>query len=1519
MRVVRDSDGVRETVHLRTWQPDAPLLDVLGKKAAQQEPRYMEPDEISVDGVPMAPTTRLEDAGLWEGSLVCAGPAPRPVLWPSATEPSTAPGWHIAVTGGLETGPAIPLPPRATLTVGRSPQADISVQSEAVSWVHCAFTQEGAGVRIRDTGSTNGTFVDGTPVDPHGIVVAGESSVCVGDVVVTISVLPREVPAIDAGVAQGLGSMPGPDGTVLLNRPPLPTPGPDRAADPPLITVPQPQPVPDAAPLNLLTILAPLGAAVLMVLVVGDFRFLLLSMLSPVLALGTFVEQRRRRRKQLRDEDDRFDREIAAFAAAIGSARAAERHRRRSAAPGPAIVLRQALLSSANLWQRRAGNDGFLEVRLGTGDVTWTPRLGGVADRGLHERVQRVLDASVMTEAPIIADLTDRGVLGVVGDPNGVRAFARSLVVQAAAHCGPADLAIGVWCEPGREREWEWAGWLPHTLNTAEGDGQRWLAHEPNACARMLRSIRDDPSAIGTPALLAVIDSRALTHGSDAPARDLLAGGRPVGLESGFERGVRGSGADRALLVSGIVLAQTTQDLPAVCTEVVEVGPDGSGVMRASAGERHQTEMTVSGVSVDMATLCGRHLARFEDPERTLPHGRVPSQVGLASLLTAEPLTVTRVQELWSHSSGLSTPVGLTAGGVSSIDLVRDGPHGLVGGTTGSGKSEFLRSLIVGLAVNTGPAHLNFVLIDFKGGSAFGPCDRLPHTIGTVSNLDAALAFRAVRALEAELGRRQRLFAAAGDDVDSLNAYLATNPVEPLPRLVLVVDEFAMLAKEFPEVLAALVNIATIGRTLGVHMVLATQRPAGVVTEDILANTNLRVALRVQSKDDSRSVLGTTEAAGISRQHPGRSYIRRGEGDVTAVQTALVTAPSGGSRAPRLEVAATGPFGVPLLTSVGDSGDGRPDAPTELDDIIDVLVAAHEGAGAAAPRPVWPEPLGPRVELGWLERMSLATGVSAEGELVSRQRLVPVGLADQPEHQRQIVTGWDRNAGNLLLVGIAGSGISTALASLALVLTEGAPPDALDLLCLDCGSQDLSEIAGLPHTLSYAGAGADARERQLRFIRYIATEVQRRREVPGAHRAAVVLIDGFATLRDSLQDPAGQDLFADLVRAYIEGPAVGVHFAVATTRARAVPAAMEETTPQRWVFRLPDPVAYAALGLRGGDVPAAVPGRCVDVSSKHHMQIAIPADGLGSAVERSTVSWSGFSAKTEIAAALPKRVASIVFDGLLEVGEDASRVPVGIREDTLGTAYLELYDGEHALIAGPARSGKSSLLRAIADMILRERSQGRRGLPGRPGDALQVWGVAHHRSPLTAARLDRVAIGPSDIDALLHAAERREGTLFLLVDDVERLADSAPAFERLVAAHAPGLHMIVAGQSSELRSRYGHWTTAIRASRCGVLLQPDIDYDGELLGVRIPRYSPVPLSVGRGYSCSGGRAHLLQTVAQDPGRGDASAEPPPGESEAASAASATPAASAAPTERGVRPGDGARAARRRERAYARSV
>ena len=1425
MRILIDLDERREVVDLVAWQSQATLAEFLESSGF----RAGESDTVMLDGLAVAPDTLMEELTLLEGSVLTRDPgAPVGVIS----------GWNVAVGAGLETRPAVPVPERRRLVVGRSPGADVVLPTESASWNHCTVELEGDGVRLRDSGSTNGTFVDGTKVDEAGVLITSVRTVVVGGAALNIR------PSLAEPIAPAPGSLTNltPASTAPFNRPPRP----GRPPSPEPIEPPAPKEVPAASKFNVITVVAPLIMAVVLVIVLGDMRFAMFAMLSPVMAVGMYFEQKRRRKKNLEEEEDRFTEALTDFAAQATQAAAEESARRQDTIPDPAAVIRRPALPSTLMWQRRPGAHDFLSLHIGVGDVPWKPELDTRASSRLDERVKVTLEATRMSAAPVLADLNDSGVIGIVGDREGALALARSLLTQAATHCGPADLTIGVFCDGGRELEWDWASWLPHTRQAGGAAGARWMSNQRDTSTAMLRALHDNIEGLPTATMLTVIDSEVLTEGRESPARDMLGYGRrtPGSVERVGER---------TRQVSGIVIAATADKLPAACTVVVDVAADAAATVHHPEELTQVDDVILAGLSEAQAAETARNLARFEDPELIVPGASLPPLVRLPDLLDVETLNADAVRELWANSPGLSTPIGLGENGPLSLDIVKDGPHGLVGGTTGSGKSEFLRSFVAGLAARNDPTELNFILIDFKGGAAFKACERLPHTIGTISNLDEQLADRALRALEAEMERRQRLFAEAGEDVDNLPAYLATNPAEPLPRLLLVIDEFAMLAKDFPDVLASLVSVGAVGRTLGVHMILATQRPAGVVNDDILANTNLRVALRVQSREDSTNVIGVPSAASIGRAQMGRAYVKLGQDDISPVQTALVTGRAQEAIPERVQLRDVGLFGA--ITPRTTPPPSKPSDANDLDNLIDAVVAANEQAGFAPPRQVWPEALGERVSLaGYAIAASgaptdpMARPVPDVGGVASDT--VVVALADEPDKQRQSAQGWNMAEGNLLLMGIPGSGTTTTLASIALSLAGSLDPADLDIVTLDMGSRGLSAIGELPHSVAYVGAGTGARERQVRFLRFLKTEFDRRRESQVVERRAVVLIDGLAALRDEFQDYEGQELLDDFYRVYADGPAVGMHFAVSTTRSKNVPSAIDEVTTQRWIYRLADAYDYSALGVKGKTVPAPVPGRCVDAETLLQMHIATPDHGLEQAVVEAANQWHGAHQKTDVIGELPSHVSAQTIARQMRFGGEPILIPVGIREDTLEPAVLELYEGEHAVISGPARSGKSTLLLAIAETAL--------ALPEEERPA--VWGIFDRRSPLGALGLARSAENPEEIPALLAALKLERGSVVLLIDDAERIADEDNGLATLIAAPPSGLTIVAAGRATDLRGMYGHWTKPLHKSRCGVALQPDTDYDGDLFGVKFPRTAPVAMIPGRGYAASGGEFALIHAA-----------------------------------------------------------
>lgn len=324
------------------------------------------------------------------------------------------------------------------------------------------------------------------------------------------------------------------------------------------------------------------------------------------------------------------------------------------------------------------------------------------------------------------------------------------------------------------------------------------------------------------------------------------------------------------------------------------------------------------------------------------------------------------------HSTGLQAALGTSDAGLFAVDLVADGPHAVVAGVTGSGKSELLTTWILGLCAAHPPTAVSFLLADFKGGTAFDALAGLPHVTGVITDLDGAGAHRAIQSLRAEVRWRESALAAAG--VRDIG-----DPRVGIPRLVIVVDEFAALLADQPELHAVFTDVAARGRALGMHLVLGTQRIAGVIRESLLANCPLRLSLRVTDRGDSRSVVGTDAAAEIPGGVAGRG--------VAVVRRAADPAPT------RIRVALSREEDVAAVTAV------------------------H--AAAPAPRRPWLPALADRVDLG-----DLAAAPRPEGALV-------LGLADEPDHQRQPVAALAIEDRGLLIVGGPGSGRTTAVRSLA--------------------------------------------------------------------------------------------------------------------------------------------------------------------------------------------------------------------------------------------------------------------------------------------------------------------------------------------------------------------------------------------------------------------------------------------------------------------------------------------------------
>jgi S-DNA-T family DNA segregation ATPase FtsK/SpoIIIE len=1181
---------------------------------------------------------------------------------------------------------------------------------------------------------------------------------------------------------------------------------------------------------------------------------LLFALLSPVMLLTNKMEEKRRAGKEKTRGTKEFLEALVAFRRALLTGRQTELARRRATFSDSAEVLRRAVTPSVRLWERRPGHEDFLRASVGTATQAWTPPLdspGGEHPPEVEETIQKL---GWLPNAPLAVDLTPRHTLGVVGDRRAALALARQVICQMAVHHGPADLRVAVLTDPGHAADWDWAKWLPHVRSLDESSGRHLLGAAVEDVAGILDELsaaprqspgRPDEAPEG-PVTLLVVDAPRLLEGRNSLAREVLSG--------------------EGVPACGLVLVPTADQLPALSTSVVELsGGHGAARYRQPSINLTIEDVLVAGMPEDLARQTARALSGLEDPEVPDLGADLPDGVALVDLIGGDVTPEALIQR-WKSGGRVPRmigPIGVAGDGAVEIDWVADGPHALVAGTTGSGKSEMLRSVVAGLAASLDSDHLNFVLIDYKGGSAFAQCAGLPHTVGMVTDLDEHLGARALRSLEAELHYRETRLRDAG--ASDLKQYLQDGHPEPLPRLLVIIDEFATMAAELPDFIESLVGIAQRGRSLGVHMILATQRPGGAVNDNIRANTNLRISLRVQEAAESSDIIGVPLAAQIGRRQAGRGYVRLGASDVFPFQAALVTGVTKKDETNSIGVSRLvfGPEPLKRDELPEEAKAAPPEGPSDLERLVAAAVEAARTVGLAAPRRPWPEELPPLVTLDQLVAEAGGENAAVVGVGAS------FALADEPDRQRRALFSWSPTGGNMFVCGVAGSGATTTLGTVAISLAKLYAPEKLWMYGLDFGTQALAPLTGLPHCGGIVGPSD--RDRQFRLVRWLGEELERRRRhiaTAGATRidpgdpnspfpTIVLLIDNYGALHSAWEDSTGMAVRDLLVRTIADGPGLGVVAAIAADRPLSLPGNVASVTPNKIALRLAEPSDLSFFGLNPREVGKLGVGRGIDAGTKLEIQMALPhPDGLAVAV-------------TEVAAAagtvddavrppaigtLPDDVPASLVQDSLRLDETEWFVPFGVGDNTLGPTGLRLLESEHAFVIGPPRSGKSTVLDAVASMV------------GNLRPDVVITAIGMRRSPLhDAPEIKYVVRAPEELkEAVARIKQDTANPQLVLIDDADALDDDIDGtLAGLVTTSRPDLHLVVAARPDPIRSNYGHWTARVRTSRQGLALRPNLDQDGNLLGTMFPRGGPTTFEAGRGYLVAEGVAQLLQAARRD--------------------------------------------------------
>ncbi|MEW9555127.1 FtsK/SpoIIIE domain-containing protein [Nonomuraea sp. NPDC050783] len=1306
-----------------------------------------------------------------------------------ASEP--AGGLEVAVVGGAGGAARARLRPGTVTTLGRARDNGLVLEDPEVSRHHATVTAgDDASAELADAGSRNGVAWRGFRLDAPVRVEPGELF-GMGETVLTI----RAADSADAPL-QPVRE----DGWILFNRPPrLPV----RNA-PLRLTVPRRPEAPRAVRFPLIAIVLPLvlaGAAYLVF--PGAAYFLAFAALSPVLMVANLISDRRGGRRDHREATAEHDRLLAELGDALSTAAAEQGRTAREAFPDPGRVLRIAAAPTSRLYERRPADPDFLRLRVGL-----APRPVEVTFTGTHGEQEP--DVPVIEHAPVAVSLAEAGVLGLAGPRDELLPLARAALAQLAALHAPHDVGLVIITGSEEAAEWEWATWLPHTL-----------PHTPELACRRLIAVGADQAAARVAELRRIVAGRQEEQRATLRA-STPAGRRLVVLADGARR-LRSVPGLAELLVDGpesgvyaICLDTEENHLPDECrTTVVVTGHSGTRA-RVRGRDLEADSVLLDRLAAGDATRLGHALA----PIRVLgarwgAQGDLPDSVRLLDLLGlgADP-SAGSIERGWAAGRGSEVTLGQDAEGTVTIDLKRDGPHALIAGTSGAGKSELLQTLIAGLAVANSPEWLSLVLVDYKGGSAFAECRDLPHCAGMITDLDGHLVTRALDSLGAELRRREELLAAAG--AKDIEDYWAVSD-RPLPRLVIVIDEFASLVEEVPEFVTGVAGIGMRGRSLGVHVVLATQRPAGAVSADLRANLNLRICLRVTSAADSGDVIDVPDAAKLSRHHPGRAYLRAGHCDLALFQTARVGGPRAGSadREVIISIRDVATLGCPPADR-GGNDDGHGEV-TDLKVLVAAVKEAARRSGATIPAAPWLPPLPGRVSADDLRP------ASAGGPLA-----VPIGLADHPERQAQVPYVLDlRAAGTVLVAGMARSGRSTALLTLALGLARRNSPADLHLYVLDQGNRALAELGGLPHCGAYVdGEDTDRTERVLALLTAEVGRRQRSLAEGGAGTAPYLLLvvdryEGFLARHADTDAGRLVDLFDGLLR---HGPSVGVGVVIASDRS-GFTHRLSGAIATRLVLRHADPEDTAVYGVNPRDLPASMgEGRAIVVPGMVETQLALP--GHGPVMGAGGVPAEALPRTVD---PLPESIGSAELERLRVTARPSGPAvcTLGAGGDRLAPVDVDLADhGNLFLVAGPPRTGRSGALLAVA-----------RSIALRP-----LVLVCPRTSPLSEpAGLPGVAAvlsGAAGADRLDEVLATVPGPCSVLVDDAELIGDgrAATALEDLArTARDTGNVLVAAGTTDDLQlQRYRGWLATMRRARTGLLLAPSSPVDGELFDVKLP-------------------------------------------------------------------------------------
>lgn len=1158
------------------------------------------------------------------------------------------------------------------------------------------------------------------------------------------------------------------------------------------------------------------------------------------------------------------------------------------------------------LWERRRGDEDHLHARIGTATVPWF-RLRVPHEDAPTEPTDPILlqEAELITKThasiegmPALAQLRDAAVVAIIGERARTVPLARGLIAQLATHQVPEDLQIAASYPLERAPEWRGLDLLPHTYDPLLFDGPvpaRRVAPNLDALANIIgRDLVDRTQA--------AVSARRRGQGTENSSRLLIIAdghGAPASQLPLPDTGMHA----RELGVTTVHLLDDRLDEP----DDVDIRIDLRGEPVITHGARGNTPETTPFTPDEVTDWQLETIARILAARRTIEAAQEEAEetaaADITEILDVDPADPGPLDRLWRPrlpSDFLRVAFGVDdRGRTVHLDLKESaqqgmGPHGICIGATGSGKSEMLRTLILALALAHPPEDLAMILVDYKGGAAFAPFETLPHLAGLIDNLadDPQLTERARASLQGEIVRRQQLLKDA-DSSPSITHYRELRKQRPdlpeLPHLFVVIDEFGELLTAEPDFIDLFLQIGRIGRSIGVHLLLSSQRIEGGKLRGLDTYLSYRLGLRTFSEAESQLVLNTNDAFHLPPL-PGYGFLKVDTSVYQRFRAGFVSAPLTLRANPLMDEEETPTvFELPVFNGIESSGEPgetpvlrRPDTGrTLVEELVD-----HLGATKRTTRPVWFPPLPREIAIGQL----LESAPDPQGALD-----IIIGIEDDPAKQEQRPWRLDltKAGGHAAIIGGPHSGRSTALRTIAASLAIQRTPQHVAIYGMDLTGSGLQRIASFPHVGGVASRNDEGHLQ--RVLEELTSMLRTREQLFKEHRIdsitqlrhlhasgklpsltsadIVVLLDGYHILRTEFEQM--DSTFTELLA---QAATHGIHFVITVGRWNELRMAQQSLFGNRIELRLNDPSDSIIDRKTAKTISAETPGRGLS-NTQTLTQFALPTlnavepERIGDALEelatRTAESWSG-------PAAAPIRLlpSHIDPDTLPDAIQEPTCVPLGRRQDTMETELWDYTDtDQHLLVLGDAKSGKSTTLRTIARGLIARFSAEDLAIAvidprGHvPGTIPEAYLAAHAKSARQATGLaNSIASELSKRPERDPAQQKRAPKIVLLIDDHDIISAGgteplAPLLPHLPAARDLGLHVIltrpVAGAT---RALYGPFLQSVRDTGGAMLLLSGDRAEGQLL----PRLFPERMPPGRGRFTRRGEQPRIVQIAEVP-------------------------------------------------------